>query len=112
MQRDRCISMAIRNMGYGPRAIIDAVRDEHNEIPFRIQWERYDDEKDDTWERVDEFVRTHPDCPALPITSELFSGGLDRQPRMLSPSSSNHNTSCSLLGLGSDSQIGCYAVLP
>jgi hypothetical protein len=68
------------NKEYGVRAIIDAVRDEHNEIQFRVQWEGYDDEKDDTWEplknltncpeRVDEFVRTHPDCPALPIISE------------------------------------------
>ena len=76
MRRNRCIS-TVPNKEYGVRTIINAIRDEHNEIQFRVQWEGYDD---DTWEplknltncpeRVDEFVRTHPDCPALPIISE------------------------------------------
>ncbi|KKA21648.1 Transposon-encoded protein with TYA [Rasamsonia emersonii CBS 393.64] len=61
---------------YTVRAITDAVRDENDQIRFRVRWEGCDEEED-TWEpfwhltncpeRLDEFIRTHPDCPALPV---------------------------------------------
>ncbi|KAJ8101622.1 hypothetical protein POJ06DRAFT_290046 [Lipomyces tetrasporus] len=51
--------------------------DGHGQLYFHVKWEGYDDESANTWEpmwhlsncpeKVDEFIRTHPDHPALPI---------------------------------------------
>ncbi|KAK9234424.1 hypothetical protein V1525DRAFT_391453, partial [Lipomyces kononenkoae] len=62
-------------------AIVDASRDMPDglgQIYFHVKWEGFDDESEDTWEpiwhlsncpeKIDEFLRTHPDHPALPIT--------------------------------------------
>ncbi|KAK9489064.1 hypothetical protein V1508DRAFT_429211 [Lipomyces doorenjongii] len=51
--------------------------DGHGQIYFRVKWEGYANANEDTWEpmwhlsncpeKIDEFLRTHPDHPALPV---------------------------------------------
>ncbi|KAK9318717.1 hypothetical protein V1517DRAFT_334823 [Lipomyces orientalis] len=51
--------------------------DGHGQLYFQVKWEGYADDTDNTWEpmwhlsncpeKIDEFIRTHPNHPALPI---------------------------------------------